>query len=138
MSLDADALRLELQRLQRLPPGDMVSIEYDEPRLMELPHRQRYAAQCISGLGSIIEVCPTSNIRIAGITESEHHPIRRFVEFGVPFVVGSDDPGIFDTTLAAEIDAAIAIAGLPPDSYSVIAERSWRFRSEALVGRIGT
>ena len=98
--------------------------------------RQRYAARCISGLGSVIEVCPTSNIRIAGITENEHHPIRRFVEFGVPFVVGSDDPGIFDTTLAAEIEFAVAIAGLPPDSYGAIAERSWRFRSEVLTGRI--
>ena len=138
VSLDADALRLELQHLQRLPPGDLVSVEYDEPRLKELRLRQRYAAHCISGLGSIIEACPTSNIRIAGITEVDHHPIRRFVEFGVPFVVGSDDPGIFDTTLAGEIDAAIAIAGLPSDSYGAVAGRSWRFRSEALAGRIRT
>jgi adenosine deaminase len=138
VSLDSDGLRLELKRLQSLPLGDLVSIEYDEPRLKELRLRQRYAAQCISGLGSIIEVCPTSNLRIAGITEIEHHPIRRFVEFGVPFVVGSDDPGIFDTTLAEEINAAIAIAGLPPDSYGAIAERSWRCRSEALAGRTGT
>ena len=138
VSLDADALRLELQHLQRLPPGDLVSVEYDEPRLKELRLRQRYAAHCISGLGSIIEACPTSNIRIAGITEVDHHPIRRFVEFGVPFVVGSDDPGIFDTTLAGEIDAAIAIAELPSDSYGAVAGRSWRFRSEALAGRIRT
>ena len=138
VSLDADAIRRKLQDLRRLPLGDLVSIEYDEPRLRELHLRQRYAARCISGLGSVIEVCPTSNIRIAGITENEHHPIRRFVEFGVPFVVGSDDPGIFDTTLAAEIDAASAIAGLPPDCYGAIAERSWRFRSEVLAGRVGT
>ncbi len=135
--LDSDGLRLELQRLQGLPLGDLVSIEYDEPRLKELRLRQRYAARCVSGLGSIIEVCPTSNLRIAGITEIEHHPIRRFVEFGLPFVVGSDDPGIFNTTLAEEIDAAIAIAGLPADSFGAIAERSWRFRSEVLAGRIG-
>ena len=138
VSLDADGLRGELQHLQRLPPDDLVSIEYDGPRLNELRHRQRYAAQCISGLGSIIEVCPTSNIRIAGITEVEHHPVRRFVELGLPFVVGSDDPGIFDTTLAEEIASAITIASLPPDSYSAIAERSWRFRSEVLSGRTRT
>jgi len=136
VSLDSEGLRLELQRLQGLPPEDLVSIEYDEPRLKELRLRQRYAAQCVAGLGSIIEVCPTSNFRIAGITEVEHHPIRRFVKFGIPVVVGSDDPGIFDTTLAREIDAAIAIAGLPPDSYGAIAERSWRCRSEVLAGRI--
>ena len=136
--VDAVGLRRELQRLQRLPPEERVSVEYDEPRLKELRHRQRYAAQCILGLGSIIEVCPTSNIRIAGLTELEHHPLRRFVQFGLPFLVGTDDPGIFDATLPGEIDAAIAIAELPADSYGAIAERSWRFRSEVLTGRIGT
>ena len=134
--MDADGLRRELQHLRTLPMDDLAFIEYDELKLAELRLRQLYAAQCIAGLGSIIEVCPTSNIRIAGITEVEHHPVRRFVEFGLPFVVGSDDPGIFDTTLAEEIDAAITIAGLPPDSYGAIAERAWKFRSEVMAGRM--
>ena len=63
--------------------------------------------------GAVVEVCPISNHRIGGISDGKHHPVRQLVDFGIPFVVGSDDPGIFDTTLNDEIKSAIAISGLP-------------------------
>ena len=65
----------------------------------------------------------------------EHHPLVQFVAYEAPFVVASDDPGIFDTTTADEVQSAIAIAGLAQDSYDEIVERSWLNRSEILVGR---
>ena len=134
--VDAPAISREIEQLRNLPQNNNVTIEYDERKLEEVSLRQRFAAECIRDLGSIVEVCPTSNCRIGGIVGDRYHPIRQFVDFGLPFVVGSDDPGIFDTTLSREIEFATTIADQPAGSFGEIAERSWRCRSEVLTGRI--
>ena len=133
--VDDQAIAQEMDRLRSLPRQALLTVHYDEQRLKEMRLRQRYAAGCISALGSVVEICPTSNRRVGGISRPEHHPIVQLCEWGVPFVVGSDDPGIFDTTLAKEIEVAISLSGLPADFFDEIAERSWRYRSEVLVGR---
>jgi hypothetical protein len=118
-------------------PGDIeLTDRYDSSRLEEVRARQRYAMECVRSLGAIIEVWPTSNRRIGGISNSEHHPVHRFIENDVPFVVASDDPGIFGTTLADEIDWVVQAAGLGADAFEEIADRSWRYRSEVLTGRL--
>ena len=134
--VDVQAISREMEGLRILSDDAVVAVEYDEEKLEEVRLRQRYAAECIRDLGSIVEVCPTSNRRIGGILGDGYHPIRQFVVFGLPFVVGSDDPGIFDTSLTRELEIALAIAGLPAEYYGEIAERSWRFRSEVMTGRI--
>ena len=135
VEVDVQAVTQELRQLSILPKEDRLLIEYDGRRLHGLRSRQRYATQCIRSLGSVIEVCPTSNRRIGGISNAGHHPLVQFVANDAPFVVASDDPGIFNTTLADEVESAIGIAGLPKDSYDEIVERSWLSRSEVLVGR---
>ncbi len=137
VQVDSLPISKELERLGRMHPETLIKIEYDDGRLEEVRRRQRYAATCIKALGSVVEVCPTSNRRIGGISDGKHHPIRQFADFGVPFVVGSDDPGIFDTTLADEIKSAITIAGFPGDSHEELVERTWQSRSEVLTRRIG-
>ena len=136
VAVNVQTISLDLEQLRNRPHSDLVTVEYDEYRLKEVSLRQRFAADRIKELGSIVEVCPTSNRRIGGIVGDGHHPIRQFVDFGLPFVVGSDDPGIFDTSLGKEIETALEIADLPPESYGEIAERAWRCRSEVLSGRI--
>ena len=126
----------ELEHLRSLPRETLLTVEYHEPRLAEVRVRQRYAAECIKASGSVVEVCPTSNRRIGGIVDGRYHPVQAFVEFGLPFVVGSDDPGIFNTTLAREIESVIEIADLQEDSFNELAARSWLSRSEVLTGRI--
>ena len=134
--VDVQAISRQLEELRILSDDALVAVEYDEEKLEEVSLRQRYAAESIRDLGSIVEVCPTSNRRIGGILGDAYHPIRQFVDFGLPFVVGSDDPGIFDTSLTRELEIALAIADLPAETYAEIAERSWRFRSEVMTGRI--
>ncbi len=133
--VDLEGADRELRELVAIPSERRVSVSYDDGRLEELRGRQRYAIECIRALDSVIEVCPTSNRRIGGITEPQHHPLIQFVDCDAPFIIASDDPGIFDTTLSDEIQLAIDIAGLPQDAYDEIAERSWSYRSEVLVGR---
>jgi aminodeoxyfutalosine deaminase len=82
-----------------------------------------------------VEVCPTSNLRIGGIADPQHHPVHRFLDAGVPFVVASDDPGIFDTTVRNELAWVTREAGLEVGALEDLIERAWRSRSEILTGR---
>jgi len=131
--VDPDALKSELARLASVP-GD-ASVECP-PDLDQLAGRQRVAIAHIKAAGAVIEVCPTSNRRIAGLTDS-HHPVHRFLAEGLPFVVGSDDPGILGTTLAGELAWLRRHAGLDDDAMEALRRRSWASRSVALSGRGG-
>ena len=135
VQIEAQNVTREMYRLRALPKEHKLHIEYDEKKIQELRGRQRYAIQCIRTLGAVIEVCPTSNRRIGGISNDEHHPVVQFAASDTPFVVASDDPGIFDVTLAGEVQLAISLAKLNMDSFDEIVERSWISRSEALTGR---
>ena len=73
-------------------------------RLADVRARQEFAMARVRATGAVVEVCPTSNLRIGGIADPLHHPVHRFIDAGVPFVVASDDPGIFDTTVRDELD----------------------------------
>ncbi len=133
--IDEQSIAKELSELEALPGDRRLTVVYDQQRLDEIRDRQRYAMECIRSLGSIIEVCPTSNRRIGGISRPEHHPVIQLLANDVPFVVASDNPGIFGTTLAEEIEWVIQTTGMSPDSFDEIALRSWRYRSEVLTGR---
>ncbi len=76
--------------------------------------------------GAVVEVCPTSNLRIGGIADPLHHPVHRFLDAGVPFVVASDDPGIFDTTVRDELAWVAREAGLEAGAVEDLIERAWR------------
>jgi hypothetical protein len=59
-----------------------------------------------------IEVCPTSNLRIGGLGSMAEHPVRRFYKHGLKVLVGSDDPGMFDTSLTQEHKLLDKVNGL--------------------------
>jgi adenosine deaminase len=99
--IDRSALTAELESLEGRE--EIRDVVYDRLRLHEVRLRQRFAMHEVKRLGAVVEVCPTSNVRIGGLRNHSHHPIHRFAEEGVPFVVGSDDPGIFGTTLVEEL-----------------------------------
>jgi aminodeoxyfutalosine deaminase len=49
-----------------------------------------------------LEVCPTSNLRTRAVDRIEEHPLPVLVAAGVPVVINTDDPGMFDTDLNRE------------------------------------
>jgi aminodeoxyfutalosine deaminase len=53
--------------------------------------------------GISLEVCPTSNLRLAVYPDRERHPLRRLHDAGVLLSVNSDDPPLFNTTLNDEV-----------------------------------
>jgi adenosine deaminase len=52
--------------------------------------------------GTVIEVCPTSSMRIANLQKVSALPIWRFIENRLTVVLGSDDPGILKTDISGE------------------------------------
>jgi adenosine deaminase/aminodeoxyfutalosine deaminase len=53
-----------------------------------------------------LEVCITSNVRTGAVASLADHPVRRLHDAGVPIVLNTDDPALFECTLAGEFAAA--------------------------------
>jgi len=47
-----------------------------------------------------VEVCPISNRRTGAVKSTESHPVKKFIQNNVPFVLCSDNPGIHMTGLS--------------------------------------
>jgi adenosine deaminase len=56
--------------------------------------------------GTVLEVCPGSNIALGIYPDRAAHPLHRLIGAGVRVTLGSDDPPFFHTTLGAEYDQA--------------------------------
>lgn len=68
----------------------------DDPALMaELVRR-----------GTVLEVCPGSNIALGLYPDRAAHPLHRLIDAGVCVTLNSDDPPFFHTTLGNEYDKA--------------------------------
>jgi hypothetical protein len=133
--IDRLATAAELDRLSRGDRSTQIEHVYDRARLDTLRKRQDYAMAQVKRTGAVIEVCPTSNRRIGGIVDAQHHPVHRFLAAGLRVVVASDDPGIFGTTLARELDWVRKHARLSDDAQRQLMRNAWQFRSEVLTGR---
>ena len=134
--VDENDLARERETLRQKPADARVTHVYDAARLADVRARQEFAMARVRAAGAVVEVCPTSNLRIGGIADPLHHPVHRFIENGVPFVVASDDPGIFDTTVRNELDWVAREAGLEPGAVEALIRRAWDSRSEVVSGRL--
>jgi aminodeoxyfutalosine deaminase len=71
-----------------------------------------------------LEVCPSSNVATGVVRALEEHPLPRFLEAGVPVVLGSDDPPMFGTSLLEEYRRARDRLGLPASTLRALAAAS--------------
>ncbi|MGW4845657.1 adenosine deaminase [Nocardia brasiliensis] len=49
-----------------------------------------------------LEVCPSSNVRTGAVRTFDGHPLPALFAAGVPVTIGTDDPGMFGTSLNRE------------------------------------
>ncbi len=132
VDVDPDALNAELARLEALDDDGVLEVAYDRTRLAEVRRRQDFAIQRVLATGAVIEVCPTSNRRIAGIRDPGHHPLHRFLVSGLPVIISTDNPGVFGITLPRELDWVCGQTGGGDDLRRRLAESAWRARAECL------
>ncbi len=74
------------------------------------------------------EVSIVSNVRTGAVRSLAEHPIRRMYDAGVPLVLNTDDPAIFQTTLAREFALARDVFGFGDSDLAILAENAWKFR----------
>lgn len=81
--------------------------------------------------GASLEICPTSNLRTGALAKQlgrsdvtiEDHPVRSFLQEGLPFSLSTDDPAMFGTSLNAEY-ALLLRLGVPLETLAVLAVRA--------------
>ena len=62
--------------------------------------------QLLAIRGTILEVCPTSNVALGVATRAEDVPLRALQDAGVNIALGADDPLLFGARLAAQYELA--------------------------------
>jgi hypothetical protein len=112
VAVDKYALKREQTALARRRVDEPVCRPYTPQRLEEVRRRQDLVLAELARLGVCIESCPTSNLRLGGVPSPAQHPLWRFLRSGVGLAIGADDPGVFDQSLAAEMDWVATHAGL--------------------------
>lgn len=118
IDIDGAALTAEREQLRSLAPDASVERSYDENRLEQIRRRQTFALQQITQQGTVIESCPSSNMRLGSVPSADLHPVHRFIESDVDLVIGADDPGIFDSPLRAEVDWVVDTTHLTPEALA--------------------
>jgi aminodeoxyfutalosine deaminase len=66
--------------------------------------------------GTVLDVCPLSNLRTGAVASLHDHPLPRLVAAGVLCSISTDDPAMFDTDLSRDYEAATSF-GLDPRSF---------------------
>jgi aminodeoxyfutalosine deaminase len=71
--------------------------------------------------GVTLEVCLSSNVATGVVGSLAEHPLQTFLAAGVPVVLGSDDPPMFNTSLANEYRRAHEELGITMDQLRALA-----------------
>jgi len=70
--------------------------------------------------GTVLEVCPTSNVVLGIYPSYEEHPLARLLEAGVRVTLGSDDPPYFGASIGGEYAVCRDRLGLDDETLRAI------------------
>ena len=71
----------------------------------------------LAGRGTVLDVCPLSNLRTGVVRSLEEHPLPQLVAAGVRCSISTDDPAMFDTDLTRDYEAAASLGLSPRVAY---------------------
>ncbi len=68
-----------------------------------------------------IELCPISNLRTRVINSMEEHPVKNYIDMGIPISINTDDPKMFGNSLTEEYNTLKKTFDLSnEDIYNII------------------
>ncbi|HEY1755707.1 MAG TPA: adenosine deaminase [Bryobacteraceae bacterium] len=94
----------------------------EDPRLVEHLRDRRIP----------LEICITSNVRTGAVASLKEHPVKKLFDAGVPVILNTDDPALFECTLRSEYALAAAAFEFTWEELETIAENA---RIHAFGGR---
>jgi adenosine deaminase len=104
---------VEVAHAERIGHGVDVLSERDAPALLaEMRDR-----------GVTVEICLSSNATILGVSGAAH-PLKAYLDAGVPVTLATDDAGVSRSSLTGEYARAVAVQGLTYPQLKAIARRS--------------
>jgi aminodeoxyfutalosine deaminase len=71
----------------------------------------------LAGRGTVLDVCPLSNLRTGAVASLAEHPLPQLVAAGVQCSISTDDPAMFDTDLTRDYEAAASLGLSPRAAY---------------------
>ncbi|MFL5923450.1 MAG: adenosine deaminase [Gaiellaceae bacterium] len=71
----------------------------------------------LAGRGTVLDVCPVSNVRTRAVASLEEHPLPQLVAAGVRCSISTDDPAMFGTDLSTDYAAAARLGLSPRAAY---------------------
>ncbi|MGN6775688.1 adenosine deaminase [Rhizobium sp.] len=74
----------------------------------------------LADLGTVLEVCPGSNIALKVFPDFQSHPLRTLRDAGVKVTISSDDPPFFHTSLEREYELASSAFGFSDDEIDAM------------------
>jgi adenosine deaminase len=74
----------------------------------------------------VLDVCPTSNVKVGLFPSLEAHPVTEFWRAGVNMTISSDDPPFMRTTLTDELRHVVRLAGLSRGDLAELQRRAAR------------
>ena len=102
--------------VQRIGHGTRI---HEDPRLLAYIAENRIP----------LELCPMSNVRTGVVNSILEHPIRKYFDYGLLISVNTDDPKMFNTSLADEYRSLVRDCGFSEQEIGKILllgiESSW-------------
>jgi aminodeoxyfutalosine deaminase len=71
----------------------------------------------LAGRGTVLDICPISNVRLGIVPSLEEHPLPQLAAAGIRCSISTDDPAIFDTDLTRDYEAAASLGVSPRAAY---------------------
>jgi adenosine deaminase len=113
---------VEVLRAERIGHGTRA---FEDPALLDL----------LAEKGIPLEMCPISNLRTGAVARIEDHPIRLYFQKGIRVTVNTDDPAMFNTSLAEEYEALETRLGFTEPELRTLVDTGFECSWEPAIAR---